>query len=66
MVINANTVLHLNQTASAYAYYFMQGLPEKEVLAKIQKIFKVKSETAKADLRKNHQHHQHFSQNRKD
>jgi radical SAM protein with 4Fe4S-binding SPASM domain len=52
LVINANTVLHLNQTASAYAYYFMQGLPEKEVLTKIKKIYKVKSETAKTDYEK--------------
>jgi hypothetical protein len=27
MVINANNVLHLNHTATAFAYYFMQGLP---------------------------------------
>ncbi|XHH07852.1 MAG: radical SAM/SPASM domain-containing protein [Candidatus Bathyarchaeia archaeon] len=52
MVINANTVLHLNQTATAYAYYFMQGLPEREVLAKIQKTYKVKQETAKTDYEK--------------
>ncbi len=52
LVINANTVLHLNQTASAYAYYFMQGLPETEVLSKISKLYKVKEETAKADYEK--------------
>jgi radical SAM protein with 4Fe4S-binding SPASM domain len=52
MVINANTVLHLNHTATAFAYYFMQGLPEKEVLEKIRKVFKVKQETAKADYEK--------------
>ncbi len=52
LVINANTVLHLNQTASAYAYYFMQGLHEKEVLSKIGKLYKVKEETAKADYEK--------------
>lgn len=52
MVINANTVLHLNQTASAYAYYFMQGLPEKEVISKIQKIYKVTNENARADYEK--------------
>jgi radical SAM protein with 4Fe4S-binding SPASM domain len=52
MVINANTVLHLNYTATAFAYYFMQGLPEKEVLEKIRKVFKVKQETAKTDYEK--------------
>ena len=49
MVINANTVLHLNQTASAYAYYFMLGLHEKEVINKIRHLYRVKTETAKAD-----------------
>jgi len=52
MVINANTVLHLNQSATAFAYYFMQGLPEKEVLAKISHMYRVNSQTAKADYEK--------------
>ncbi len=52
MVINANTVLHLNHTATAFAYYFMQGLPEKEVLAKIRGMYHVNAETAKADYEK--------------
>jgi radical SAM protein with 4Fe4S-binding SPASM domain len=52
MVINGNNVLHLNQTATAYAYYFMQGLPEQAVLEKIRKAYKVKHETAKADYEK--------------
>jgi radical SAM protein with 4Fe4S-binding SPASM domain len=52
MVINANTVLHLNYTATAFAYYFMQGLPQKEVLVKIQRMYKVKAEMAKADYEK--------------
>ena len=34
MVINANNVLHLNHTATAFAYYFMQGLPEKDAVSK--------------------------------
>lgn len=52
MVINANTVLHLNQSATAYAYYFMQGLPEKEVINKIRNMYKVNPETAKTDYEK--------------
>jgi radical SAM protein with 4Fe4S-binding SPASM domain len=52
MVINANTVLHLNQSATAFAYYFMQGLPEKEVLAKISRMYRVNSQTAKTDYEK--------------
>ncbi len=52
MVINANTVLHLNQTATAFAYYFMQGMPEKEVLSRISKMYRVKAEKAKVDYEK--------------
>jgi radical SAM protein with 4Fe4S-binding SPASM domain len=52
MVINANNVLHLNHTATAFAYYFMQGLPQKEVLAKIRRMYRVKADTAKADYEK--------------
>jgi radical SAM protein with 4Fe4S-binding SPASM domain len=49
MVINGNNVLHLNPSAAAYAYYFMQGHPEKEVVQKIQRLYRVKTEEAKFD-----------------
>jgi radical SAM protein with 4Fe4S-binding SPASM domain len=52
MVINANTVLHLNHTATAFAYFFMEGLPEQEVLKRIQRMYRVKTEQAKADYNK--------------
>jgi radical SAM protein with 4Fe4S-binding SPASM domain len=52
MVINANTVLHLNVTASAYAYYFMQGIPENGVLKQIRRMYRVNAATAKADYKK--------------
>jgi radical SAM protein with 4Fe4S-binding SPASM domain len=52
MVINANTVLYLNQTATAYAYYFMQGLPTDEVLKKIRRMYRVNAKTAKGDYEK--------------
>jgi radical SAM protein with 4Fe4S-binding SPASM domain len=52
MVINANTVLHLNHTATAFAYFFMEGLPEKEALKRIQRMYRVKTEQAKADYNK--------------
>jgi radical SAM protein with 4Fe4S-binding SPASM domain len=52
MVINANTVLHLNHSATAFAYYFMQGLPQQEVIAKMQRMFRVKADVAKADYEK--------------
>jgi len=49
MVINSNTVLHLNHTATTFAYYFMQGLPEAEVLSKIRSMYRVKADEAKMD-----------------
>jgi radical SAM protein with 4Fe4S-binding SPASM domain len=52
MVINANTVLHLNETASAYTYYFMKGMPESDVLKKIRRIYRVNAAKAKADYEK--------------
>src|SRR3990170_28379 len=52
MVINANTVLHLNETASAYAYFFMQGLPQNEVLKSIRGMYRVNAAKAKADYEK--------------
>jgi len=52
MVINANAVLHLNETATAFAYYFMHGLPEEEVLSKISQMYRVKVDKAKIDYEK--------------
>lgn len=52
MVINANTVLYLNQSATAYAYYFMQGLPANEVLKKIRRMYRVNAKTANSDYEK--------------
>jgi radical SAM protein with 4Fe4S-binding SPASM domain len=49
MVINANTVLHLNESASAFAYHFMQGTPEAEVLKRIRRTYRVKEQEAKRD-----------------
>jgi radical SAM protein with 4Fe4S-binding SPASM domain len=52
IVINANTVLHLNETASAYTYYFMQDMPESEILKKIRRKYRVNATKAKADYEK--------------
>ena len=52
MVINANTVLHLNETAAAYAYFFMQGLPQNDVLKKIRGMYRVDAAKAKEDYEK--------------
>jgi radical SAM protein with 4Fe4S-binding SPASM domain len=52
LVINANTVLHLNKTATAFAYFFMQGQPEAKVVAQIRRIYRVDADKAKADYEK--------------
>jgi sulfatase maturation enzyme AslB (radical SAM superfamily) len=52
MVINGDRILHLNPTATALAYFFMHGLPEKDVVKKIRGMYRVGSETAKADYEK--------------
>ena len=52
MVINANTVLYLNETATAYAYFFMQGTPEDALLKNIRQMYRVDSETARNDYEK--------------
>jgi len=50
LVINANTVLYLNQTATAYAYYLMQGQSEDQIISTITKTYKVKKQQAKQDF----------------
>jgi radical SAM protein with 4Fe4S-binding SPASM domain len=52
MVIKANTVLHLNETATVYAYHFMQGKPENDVLKQIRRLYRVDPAKAKADYEK--------------
>jgi radical SAM protein with 4Fe4S-binding SPASM domain len=52
LVINANTVLHLNETASVYAYYFMQGTPQNHAIKKIRGMYRVNASKAKADYEK--------------
>jgi len=52
MVINANSVLHLNYTATAFAYFFMQGMPKKEVIKKVRRMYRVNSKDAEADFEK--------------
>ncbi|MEM3602666.1 MAG: radical SAM protein [Candidatus Bathyarchaeia archaeon] len=52
MVINANTVLYLNETAAAYAYFLMQGLSEEAVLKEIRRMYRLDRKTAKRDYEK--------------
>jgi len=52
MIINADRVLFLNETATAFAYFFMHGLSSEEVLKKIRRTYRVGAETAKKDYDK--------------
>jgi hypothetical protein len=52
LIINANTVLFLNDTSTAYAYFLMQGLTTDEVIAKIRRIYRVKEKQARTDFEK--------------
>lgn len=52
LVINANTVLYLNETAAAHAYFFMQGMPTDAAVKKIRRMYRVDSKTAKRDHEK--------------
>ena len=52
LIINANTVLYLNQTSTAYAYYLMQGYDQEAIVKKITNTYKVKKQQAKLDFEK--------------
>ncbi len=52
LVINADRVLFLNETATAYAYFFMHGLSSDEVMKKIRRAYRVNAQTAKKDYEK--------------
>ena len=49
LVINADRVLFLNETATAYAYYFVQGLSADAVQDRIRQMYRVDVATARKD-----------------
>jgi hypothetical protein len=49
LIINASTVLHLNQTAAEYAYYLVQTLPEDQAVKNITFRYRVSKEQARRD-----------------
>ena len=49
LVINANTVLYLNETATAHAFFFMQGMTTDEAIKKIRRMYRVNKKTARDD-----------------
>jgi len=52
LVVNANTVLYLNETATAHAYLFMQGMPTDAAAKKIRRMYRVDQKTARRDHEK--------------
>ncbi len=51
LIVNAATVLHLNQTAAEYAYYFVHNIPAQEVAKKMSRRYRVDPEQAFKDYR---------------
>jgi len=49
LVINANTVLYLNKTATAHAFFFMQGMTTEEAVGEIRRMYRVDEKTARGD-----------------
>ncbi|HWQ47056.1 MAG TPA: radical SAM/SPASM domain-containing protein [Longilinea sp.] len=49
LIINASTVLHLNQTAAEYAYYMINGESEETISKKISTRYQIKRENAASD-----------------
>jgi hypothetical protein len=49
LVINANTVLYLNETAAAHAFFFMRGMTTAEAVRKIRRMYRVNKKTARDD-----------------
>jgi len=52
LVINANTVLYLNKTATAHAFFFMQGMTTDEAVKKIRRMYRVNEKRARDDYEK--------------
>jgi hypothetical protein len=49
LIVNAATVLHLNQTAAEYAYYYIQNTPVDEAIRLMAERYQVSPELARQD-----------------
>jgi organic radical activating enzyme len=49
LILNASTVLHLNQTAAEFAYYLVKQTPEDEALIEITRRYRITKEVADKD-----------------
>lgn len=50
LVVNASTILHLNPTATEYAYHFIKGTPPDEVAKAISKRYRISKGIALEDF----------------
>lgn len=50
LVVNAATILHLNQTAAEYAYHLVQGSPVGEVGSQVSRRYNISASQARADF----------------
>lgn len=51
LIINASTILHLNQTATEFAYFMVKSTPEGEVIQSVAARYKVDRQQAAQDYR---------------
>ncbi len=56
LVVNAATVLHLNQTATEYARLLIQGADEEEAARTVARRYRISRATARADYRRLRNH----------
>jgi hypothetical protein len=51
LIVNASTILHLNQTAAELAYHLVRQTPEEEILHEMSNRYRVSREQARQDFR---------------
>lgn len=49
LILNAKTVLHLNQTAAEYAWHLVQHTPQEEMIQSVSTRYKINAEQVKKD-----------------
>ncbi len=49
LLVNASTVVHLNQTATEYAYHLVQNTPEEQAITEISRRYQVDQGTVRKD-----------------
>lgn len=55
LIVNASSVLHLNQTATEFAYYLIKGKQDAEIVRLVSERFSAPTETISADVVSFHQ-----------